>query len=61
MVYDFFVDSEEGCREEGESFDAKFGAGVQDHVDYVVSVSEVVVEGDCHAVFEARRFDGLFD
>ena len=47
------MDSEEGCGEQGEVFDAHFGAGVEDHVDYVVSVSEVVVEGDGHSAFKA--------
>ena len=61
VVDDFFVDSEEGGREEGQLFDAHFGAGVEDHVDDVVSVSKVVVEGDGHAAFEAAGFDGFFD
>ena len=44
VVYYFFVDAEERGREEGEVFDSEFRAGVEDHVYYVVAVSEVVVE-----------------
>ena len=53
------VDCRQGAGRQGQVLEAHAGQGVQHLVHHMVSVSEVVVEGDGHAVLEPRAADGL--
>ena len=57
----FVVGVQERTGREGQIFDAHLGDGLDHHVHHPVAVSERVVEGDGHAVLEARGLDGLLD
>ena len=44
---------------DGEILNPHFGNFFHDHVDDIVPFTEMVVEGNSHAVFEAGLFNGF--
>jgi hypothetical protein len=61
MVRQGLVDVEEGAGVDGQVLDSQRRDLLHDHVQHVVAVAQVVVEGNRHAVPEPGELHGLPD
>ncbi|MPN53949.1 hypothetical protein SDC9_201618 [bioreactor metagenome] len=59
MAHKRGMDAGKGTGRQSKIFNAHFGDLFQHHVDHIVPVAEMVMEGDGHAVLQAALFDGL--